>query len=1464
MSKLFKKFMAILCIYSMGATQLYALVPGPMPGARNPASTTSTKDQLSKYSVDELPLMAKMVAKDLKSFNAISIGSLENKASLIARVLSKHEKFKEGFFDLTQNHDNLLESLEPEAQELTHVYKKAMGLKNKVSLLVKNAKSLRAAHKAVLLEIYIQEIFLPLRLLSLQLMDFEIDNKTFLELNDELLFSFPKYIIDNGVVVNGRNILFTHLVEGLGSAILPFKLIEDGDNYHYGYDQERRLVLDITLLLKGKSALNYARGLKWYGILSTMKNIENAYGILGLKGKVNMPNSCQGQENGDFQSYTIIPDKNLEWKDMDYLKVLASNGILTAPLESIQELAFSNLSEDEKLQTEIQSLQSLVEQNIDTLTKTPFLDLEENLSGTMPFLDVESAKFALEAQYKDYEQPKFDDYRHFEFIYNELQPALLAKIEQMKTPIDPEKWNHYANVAVVGGTSATYLKAPEPLIDDATALKFLESITLFQPSKKTDSNNQDESEYIGHTNSVVQLLKKNNTTDILELLPSNTKKRLETEFIDFELPPYYSNNFYKQYAFKILSESITELSEKLPNMKKSFVFKRLFQLLFRKTKVKLTNYPKGCDAGPTCQMEFMIDYLSKLTALLAEYYSNSDLTHAPPVLTYNEEIRKSYPDIKLIWNFLEENQLIKNTKLSKYFYLESQYYAGNPWAKIKLSHYIIMSRLNSLEKKRYHQLLKKFKLDTDLKPFYGSELFNKKQNKYIWDTILYSVNNSNYNFFNSRSSRDKYYNYYELIQHISQTPLFTEDRLSGASEIFLNFDEVTNESDYKQRNAQLYNDPMLKSAQDLYEIFKTKDSLEKQDLAFKYFNDNKIDYTYSPKRHLLQADYYSKYHLYIELVRNSIFDYKKNLQKRLNDLCQMGFDDIENYKKLFHSTASIQKSFNDFAGIQEIPKAVTEKIQSLSNEEVLSLKTGLATVPSLIIMNSLAGCALTGPICPVALAVSFAATIFFTERTIHYEKEQYEISKGYEETMRKFQTIGYTDEKNLDQFHRGPWFMYAEIVLSLPLINYFSKALNTAQITLETIIKRASNPTYKSIKGVMVHAAEATNLKEQLSTMGLLSMKSEFKKFVTQPIKDLLIRKTNAKGINEGFVLSPLKRIEGLPTKKQLDHAMAKTLATHQKNDLIKFTKTLSRYRSGKSYDLLLRDKRRLAKRIQENELEISNLPTGISSKVKKLSKKLNLKVNKSSLKNIEFQLKLEQLITLAQSSASKGVSFEEFALKNMENLQFLRNLPWKLSEVPHMFILQGLPMTSRRVAFYENMIEGYMIKRFMHSYDGILSEILRNKTIAKAGISDIKPQHNTYDFVMSIFKKMDETLLNNKSIQNIEGHSLRLDLFKTELTSRLKLSSKIKSYLKENGITRNSEAFKELIFNPKNIEEKAVAETLWNSQSLDSLYRSESFKAYSYNMMKEFENAKSMDGFEVYFQSARMFFASKRPAMIF
>lgn len=239
---------------------------------------------------------------------------------------------------------------------------------------------------------------------------------------------------------------------------------------------------------------------------------------------------------------------------------------------------------------------------------------------------------------------------------------------------------------------------------------------------------------------------------------------------------------------------------------------------------------------------------------------------------------------------------------------------------------------------------------------------------------------------------------------------------------------------------------------------------------------------------------------------------------------------------------------------------------------------------------------------------------------------------------------------------------------------------------------------------------------------------------------------------------------------------------------------------------------------------------------------------------------------------AKNGGNLEEFILKNMDDLtDILMKAPMRKRELPYLILWQGAPHIGgvKQLPVLHHVADGLILRKFFNARARLVFESLKSQARGTLGMTTFV----SADTTMGAFKSFQESIANAATeMGEEEGRKLLKQYYKLEdeIASTL-----FQSYTSRGGdgvfkfkqgqkvFEMNVDTFKKLIFNPSNVEERALGHAVWESMSVDDLFGMKELNQVAHRVVQELADYKNMDEFQRFLNALKIVIIQRDPGVV-
>lgn len=1254
-----------------------------------------------------------------------------------------------------------------------------------------------------------------------------------------LLPRFPNEMIDDlptelhGLLTQGPNPsadpYSMEIIDiGKGMSALQFK----------GNEIMRR---DIMSILKAPTAKNYVLGLKWMTLHMMLSQVYIYDTILGNNKSFPIPQSCQNHLNGDLpNAFNFKFEETMGEQFMD--------GILTG-----HGLAFN------------QDDLSYLDYYIDNVNKDP---LREGYSGIVPFETYKSAKVAVSSESQNFStKPEFDDVVHFQSILN-------VKMSDVQSEFKGKRAGKV--VTFEGGEDMKKILGAFE-VDEIAEIKMKDgSIQQIYPGK------QNLSPYL------LEIMKKDGLTDYTQFFTEQLKQQFRNRRINLPFPSLYSSPVWRQWGLKQLAD----FSAKNENQPNEHISQKILMISCERV--------GGFGSKELYAICAKGNRVKNLSNFLTEFRSGD--SYVPSRRLEEKKFKEVYPLLNLVWASIRDfSEELPDSKPFELNFLLDQMAAGNPWARVKLSYMVALDQLQ-------HQLdgippvytWQGFSLKTNREAFcdknltkgklsrikkagthlglhlplnYGhaTRILDKDEQKAVWNNIVDDMNSRNAQLLSVKSgSRD----YYQSIEDVSAKTILTKDtalqsgiRLSQKSQ-----DDISKVS--SGMDAQIANFFLA--------LYKQKGNVEEQQKLFENFSlKNGFDSKFSLKLNFLATDEAYKKVIYKELLKQAALSRKLQLVTKIDQFCQMSIDDQKQFKNIFYSTSKAQNELNQMAGLPSIPENVLDQVNAMTDDEWRDMwwgiGSGIAGVAAIIIGGACT--TVTGGLCaPLggAMAAAGIASLGIQIKLTSNEVERKMESDISELQVKQMEDLGFANLGSSDEIHRGWGWSAFEALSIFPLIGVATRSAvlgpKLVLVSSKSMARQTGKVAFKAAAKTAV-AEEEVRMARFILGMDNVAKNAGIDKNTVARAKGQIEKiralytsgKIDMSTMQEQIakVLDPIKRAKRavkMTTVKEIGR-----VTVNESREVIdrKTVDVLMDYFGGNPREML-----RLIQSYSGERLARANRVMAELNAVDRISKRIPIYSgvrdwflrmrNESLAKNSAKFMKLEnELVKLPQTKEA----FRNFLSKNMDDLtEVFMDIPMRKRELPYIVQIQGMPHMNifggRKIPILSMMSEGQIMKKFFQARARLTYESYKSG----ARLSLKIPRRVQAEKAVEVFKQFQLSVAELASRKTPSESKILLKRYRDfENTMMHKMYS---NYTKS-GQKLDFVKFRELVVNPKNLNEEAISDTIWSSIPEKELLGNKDLTEIAHVAVKELAGYTDINSFERYLNALKVLIVQRNPQVL-
>lgn len=1299
-----------------------------------------------------------------------------------------------------------------------------------------NNESYTHSERAELLATYVENVLWPMR-------DIVVVMRSYLaKENDGTIYysSLEPYLTENfvrGLSQEEKNLI----TEGPNLASNPFymnlELVKDGI-YHLVFSKTDAVRRDVVTLLKAPTAKNYVMALKWMTLHMMLSQVYLYETILGNKKDIDIPGACQTHFNGN------MPDK---------FKFNYQDGVGEEFLENI--LASHGLTYKE-------GDSSYFDYYIENINKDP---TKEGYSGLIPFENYKNALVSMEKNGVMALQSSFDDVTHFktilQFKRSEVEGVFRGKVRGQNV--------------IYAGHELFKKMLGEFASDEIAEIKL--------------KNNEIKSIYPGKQNLspyLLEVMQENGILDYSELITSKMKKKFVGRHVDINFPTMYSSPVWRDWSLKYLADVLNQNKD----APRGSGLSRVVQTACMNGSFKSKKIKSVCDKGNSLQ---------NVADLLAEFRSGEK--YIPTRRLEEGRFAEIYPFLNFLWiNMRDHLNLLPEAKPFELNFLLDQMGAGNPWARLKFSYMVALDQLeykeegilpqydskNYFSKKndqmfckinnvsvQYNNLTRVGKilgLNKALSYNHGDAILNGEEKEKIWRIIGDEIGQRNAQLFSVKNGKK---NYYQSMENISYKTILSErDALS-----------IENALSEKTKNEikKISKTTESEVANFFLQLYKMKDPQEQKKLFENFSKVNGIDNSFSLKVNFLALDDAYKKLIFKDLLRQAAQTRKLQILSQLESFCKMDINDEKEFKKIFYSTTKAQNDLNQMAGLPSVPEEVLSKINEMSSSEWRDMWWGLGSGGAAVAAIVIGGACttLSGGICaPLggAMAAFGLAALGIQVKITTNEFERKTEADSLEKQIKTMEDLGFSNSGSSEEVQRSYAWTAFEAMTIFPLIGVASRSLllgpKLLYVSTRSLMKQAGKTSFKA-------AAKSVTEEEEVRMasylLGLNSVRNNLgldkKTIEIAKNKIFKIKKLYTSG--EINLETMLERVaEALSPLKRARVAMAKTLKNEMGKVFIKQEKKQIDQKTAEMVsDYFADNPREMLRLVQGYSGERLNKSLRIMSEINakdRIAKRIPIfggikdwalrMRNESLAKNATKILQLEKDL---EAMGSRSGVLENYINKNIEELtDIFIEVPFRKREIPYFIFAQGMPefnfVKGSKIPILSMVSEGQTLRRIFIARARLVHEAYKTEARRVLKLSRHVSSETTY----RTFKAFQE------SVAEVANKKLGKELEKTMHEYRLfeeSLSKKLFESYTANGKKIEYKKFKEMILNPVSLEEKAMAEAIWESIPPEQLLGMKSVEGFAHKIAGDLATYSDVDSFEKYLNALKILIINKNPAVL-
>ena len=200
-----------------------------------------------------------------------------------------------------------------------------------------------------------------------------------------------------------------------------------------------------------------------------------------------------------------------------------------------------------------------------------------------------------------------------------------------------------------------------------------------------------------------------------------------------------------------------------------------------------------------------------------------------------------------------------------------------------------------------------------------------------------------------------------------------------------------------------------------------------------------------------------------------------------------------------------------------------------------------------------------------------------------------------------------------------------------------------------------------------------------------------------------------------------------------------------------------------------------------------------------------------------------------------------------------------KKREVPYFVLVQGSPhmsfMKNQKLPIVGMLSEGQILKKVVTARARLVHESYK----AQARLTLKLPKYVNSETGYDVFKAFQDSvvdMINKNAKKDTKALMKEYRDFEEAVVKQL--------YDKYPGQAKTPYAdFKAMVLNPKNMQQKATAEAIWESVPADELYKMPAVGKYAHKVAEQLSNYSDIDSFERYLSALRVLTVNKNAAVL-
>jgi hypothetical protein len=249
---------------------------------------------------------------------------------------------------------------------------------------------------------------------------------------------------------------------------------------------------------------------------------------------------------------------------------------------------------------------------------------------------------------------------------------------------------------------------------------------------------------------------------------------------------------------------------------------------------------------------------------------------------------------------------------------------------------------------------------------------------------------------------------------------------------------------------------------------------------------------------------------------------------------------------------------------------------------------------------------------------------------------------------------------------------------------------------------------------------------------------------------------------------------------------------------------------------------------------------------------------NESLAKNAKKILRIESELSSMGKSPGK---LEKYIVKNMDDLtDIFIDIPMRKRELPYVIQIQGLPEFSyykgRKIPILSMMSEGQTMKKYFNARARLVYESYKSQARSILKL----PKYVQAGTTLGAFHAFQHAVAELAS-QKTEKDSAHIISRYRNLEE--KMGQRLYKQYVLTGTPKDYKEFKELVFNPKTIQEEATSHAIWESLPADELMGMKDVGEFAHQAVQELANYNDIDSFTRYLSALKVLIINRSPAVL-